>query len=181
MRGSRFVLFVLLSGCDACKEQAVCCLSSDGTVAAGTVTGDPTCPDGGALLASREVDDDDDKALGSPAEDRVCGSICCVVGEQRALVSFPTCVDRNGQALQAEACDGVEEDPPAASTCACRDAGVTFTVVSGCEGPAFNDATTASYCVSHVTENLSGDPETTRFGDGDVFGFPACQVRIRCP
>lgn len=183
MRAWRYLVLAFVSSCEGCKEHAVCCVESDGSVSAGTVLGDPICPNGSDPLASREVDKDNEKALGRKTEDVICGEVCCIVGEQRSLTSVPTCVERNGQTFQAEACDGAppDEDPPTGSTCACRDAGVVFRVVSGCEGPAFSDATTSSYCSSHVSENLSADPATHPFNDGDVLGFPACQVEIDCP
>jgi|JI10StandDraft_1071094.scaffolds.fasta_scaffold216949_2 cysteine-rich repeat protein len=67
-----------------------------------------------------------------------------------------------------------------ARTCACNDEGVRFTIAEGCVGPAFNDATTASFCRSVCTE-VRGEDANCTFEDGDALGFPACQVRISCP
>jgi hypothetical protein len=178
----RFAMFVLIASCDSCKEHAVCCLSADGTVFSTTITGaDPECPEG-TLISSSEVDKDNDRALGSAAEDRVCGNICCEVGEERSLVGLPTCVERNGVALGAEACEGVEEPPPTgAGKCRCDDAGVTFSVVVGCDGPQFDDATEASFCRSHVEFNLGEDPATHELSSGDQIGFEGCTVEVICP
>jgi hypothetical protein len=174
------VLFIV--SCDSCKQHAVCCLSADGTVFATTVTGaDPECPEG-TLISSEEVDLDDERASGSATEDGVCGDICCEEGEERTLRSLLTCVERNGVALAAEACEGEEEPPPVGGgTCRCDDAGVTFSVVSGCEGPQFDDATEASFCRSHVEFNLSQDPATHALSSGDQIGFDGCTVEVRCP
>jgi hypothetical protein len=180
----RVLAIVLIASCDACKEQAVCCLSQDGTVFSTTVTGtDPECPEGD-LLASEEVDKDDEKASGVLTEDAVCGSICCEVGDTRTFASMPECVERNGKALTAESCDGEppEEDPVGGGgSCRCGDAGVTFSIVAGCNGPAFNDAETAGFCRSHVEFNLEEDPAEHEFNSGEEFGFPDCTVEITCP
>jgi hypothetical protein len=178
----RFAMFVLVASCDSCKEHAVCCLSQDGTVFATTITGaDPECPEG-TLLSSKEVDKDDDRAARSAAEDGVCGNICCEEGEERSLRSLLTCVERNGVALAAEECEGEDEPPPTGGgTCRCGDAGVTFSVVSGCQGPQFDDATEASFCRSHVEFNLEEDPAEHEFSSGDQIGFEGCTVEVSCP
>lgn len=64
--------------------------------------------------------------------------------------------------------------------CTC-DQAASFTVVSGCEGAAFSDATTALFCRSAVEFELGADPDAHEIVSGTVLGFEACQVRVTCP
>lgn len=105
----------------------------------------------------------------------ICGTVCCVGagGERSTTEDIDACIEGGGTARPEADCDG------GGGSCKCSDAGVTFTVVSGCEDT--DDATEPSFCRSHIEFNLIEDPDTFALESGSTMSFPGCEVRITCP
>lgn len=167
------MLGTFLAGCPT--NVATCCVRDDGSLFFSQVLQDDIqdlCKGGSVLDPNRtksgqgEFFDDEE----------VCGEVCCVKdGEPLGVfASVEACdFEAGGEAFPAEACDG------AGKSCRCDDAGVTFTVLTGCGDTP--DATEPSFCHSHVEFNLESDPETTELPSGSLLAFPGCEVRMTCP
>lgn len=107
--------------------------------------------------------------------------------QSTATTTGPQSSDPSGTSTGPQTTDATSGTAETGSTsepggsCKCDDPGVQFTVVSGCQGPQFDDATQPSYCKSVVEFVLLADPATHAFADGEVMGFPDCQVQVDCP
>ncbi len=107
----------------------------------------------------------------------LCEKVCCDVGGSKDFFTLQECFSMGpGSSVVADS-----ECTASPSQCTCDTSGVSFEVISGCQGAAFADATEPSYCQSVVEFELMDDPATHLFDSGTTLGFPDCQVKITCP